>query len=400
MTDTLVRDPAADVRDEIQAASHVPEAIDKIWFHKTASAVIDAGRCVGCGGCIAACPSRSIRVGTDGHPTLVRMCTGCSACWDYCPLAGLRCERLAGEGVGPVLAAYSARAVEPAAGAQDGGVVTALLASLLEQGEIDAALVTRRLDAFHGEPSLVTTSAEVREAAGSVYHQAHPLEALNRPLPAGVRRLAVVGTPCQLSVLSALRRFPWRYRRSAAEAVTLTVGLFCTRSFDPARLMLALAAAGTDLGSVERLDVRDGVLRALDRAGRPLLERPASDLRDAALRGCDECADFAALTADIAVGNVGSEPGSSAVLVRTAAGERAWATAVSALEAAPLHDLEPLTRAARRNRRQAEGVLPRAFKPDGPMWISYAEHLAAYAGTDRAPVPVPPHRSHHYEVSC
>src|SRR5262245_65559634 len=87
-------DPARDVRDDIMDANGVPELLDKIWFHKTASAVIDADRCVGCGACIAACPSKSIGVGTDGLPTLVRMCTGCSACWDYCPMAGFRPEKL------------------------------------------------------------------------------------------------------------------------------------------------------------------------------------------------------------------------------------------------------------------------------------------------------------------
>ena len=87
-------DPARDVRDDIMDANGVPELLDQIWFHKTASAVIDADRCVGCGACIAACPSRSIGVGTDGLPTLVRMCTGCSACWDYCPMAGFRPEKL------------------------------------------------------------------------------------------------------------------------------------------------------------------------------------------------------------------------------------------------------------------------------------------------------------------
>ncbi len=404
MSLAALRDPAADVRDDVAARSGVAELANKIWFHKTAAAVIDAGRCVGCGGCIAACPSRSIEVGTDGHPTLVRMCTGCSACWDFCPLAGLRVEHLTGGPVagalGAVRAAYSARAVHPAEGSQDGGVVSALVASLLERGAVDAAIVTRRRDAFHGEPFLATTPAEVREAAGSVYHQGHPLALLNRPLPPGVERIAFVGTPCQLAVLRALQRFPWRRRQSVAGAVNLTVGLFCTRSFDPMELMRAVAAEGVNLASVEKLDVRDGTLTVRDRDGRGVLRRPASAFRGAALRGCDECADFTALSADIAVGNVGSPTGSSTVLVRTAAGEAAWSAAVPALHARPLEDLADVERAAASNRRRAERALPRPLDPDGPLWISYAEHLRAYGGTDRAPVPPPPHRSHHYEVSC
>src|SRR6188472_4000337 len=135
-------DPARDVRDDIMDANGVPELLDKIWFHKTASAVIDADRCVGCGACIAACPSRSIGIGTDGLPTLVRMCTGCSACWDYCPMAGFRPEKLNRQDpdnpIGEVQQAVSARAVARPDGAQDGGAVTALLATLMERGVIDA----------------------------------------------------------------------------------------------------------------------------------------------------------------------------------------------------------------------------------------------------------------------
>src|SRR3954465_233775 len=128
-------DPARDVRDDIMDANGVPELLDKIWFHKTASAVIDADRCVGCGACIAACPSKSIGVGSDGLPTLVRMCTGCSACWDYCPMAGFRPEKLnhqdAEDPVGPMQQAVSARALARPDGAQDGGAVTTLLATLI-----------------------------------------------------------------------------------------------------------------------------------------------------------------------------------------------------------------------------------------------------------------------------
>ena len=48
-------------------AAGAPEMYDKIWFHKTSTAVIDADRCVGCGACIAACPVEVDR-GRDRRP--------------------------------------------------------------------------------------------------------------------------------------------------------------------------------------------------------------------------------------------------------------------------------------------------------------------------------------------
>jgi len=404
MTDTLVHDPAADVRDEIMASSGVPEPLDKIWFHKTAAAVIDADRCVACGACIAACPSRSIAVGSDGAPTLVRMCTGCSACWDYCPFAGLRVERLSRQDpddpAGEVRAAVSARAVARAEGAQDGGAVTALLATLLERGFIDGAVLTRRVDAFVGTPVLATSPEEVRAAAGSVYHQSHTLALLNENAPAGVERIAFVGTPCQISGLRALQRFPWKSRDTLAAKVVLAVGLFCTRSFDPKRLIPAIAGAGVDLRRVRKIDVRDGRLVAADDGGKELLSRPVRDFRSAALRGCDECADFAALGADIVVGNLGSEPGQSTVLVRTDAGMDAWVRAAGAFDETPLDDLEPVRSLAAKNLSRARRTLQREHDPEGSLWISYEEHLADHEGTERAPVSPPRFRSHHYTVAC
>lgn len=421
---SLLADPAADIRDEIAAANGMPELADKIWFHKTASAVIDAGRCVGCGSCIAACPSRSIGVGEDGRPTLVRMCTGCSACWDYCPLAGLRVERLGLDtlaadgsptdadgsptdadselaGLGLVRAAYSARAARPADRAQDGGVVTGLLAELLDLGYVDGVLVTRRVDAFRGEPYVALSADAVREAAGTVYHQSHALGALNDPLPAGVKRLAFVGTPCQVSGLRALQRFPWRYRRSTAGAVVLAVALFCTRSFEPRDLELAVAGSGVDTSRVARIDIRGAELVARGRGAEVLLRRPVRDFRHTALKGCDECADFTGLAADLAMGSHGSEPGMTTVLVRTAAGGEAMERGANALVLGPLTSLEAVASTAARDRRRAEGALERKLDLQGPLWISYTEHLRAYGGTaGRAPAKPPPFRSQHYDVSC
>ncbi len=403
-------DPAADVRDGIAARSGVPELSGKIWFHRTAAAVIEPGRCVGCAGCIAACPSGSIGIDDDGRPTLVRMCTGCSSCWDFCPLAGLRTERLhvlsldggqePAEGLGPVRAAYRARARQRAATAQDGGVVTALLAALLERGLLDGALLSRRLDAFRGESILTTSPEEVRACAGSVYDQSLPLALLTDPLPEGVRRLALVGTPCQVTAFRALERFPWGRRPAATGSVGLTIALFCTRSFDPVRLRSLLRRRGVDPRQVARIDVREGVLFAESGDGLVLARAPVAELEAAGLRGCDECADFAGVAADLAVGSRGSPDGQTTVLVRTARGEEAWEAVRDVLDWEPLDDLGPVALAARRNRRRALRHLRRTYAPEGPLWVGYREHLDAYAGTDRASVAPPPHRSHHYRLSC
>ena len=419
-------DPAADLRDEIAVAGGMPELPDKIWFHKTAAAVIDAERCVGCGGCIAACPSRSIGVAEDGKPTLVKMCTGCSACWDYCPLAGLKTEALhapasgAGDETAPANGAPGSAAEDGtaasielgridsswsvagranAAGVQDGGAVTALLCQLLATGFLDGAIVTRRVDAFRGEPFLATSPDEVRAAAGSVYHQSHPLKVLNEPLGKGVERIAFVGTPCQISVLRALQRFPWKYRRSSAGAVVLAIGLFCTRSFDPDALEEAVGAAGVTTSKVARVDVRDGEL-VVRSASTELLRRPVKELYAAGLKGCDECADFTGLGADLAVGNLASEPGRSTVLVRTQAGRDAWAAATGALDVRPLEELTPVVRTAARDRRRAVRSLARPFDPEGPLWTSYTEHLDLYEDTARSVQAPAEFRSHHFEVTC
>ena len=399
-------DPAFEIRDGLAVASGMPELDDKIWFHKTAAAVIDAGRCIGCGGCIAACPSDSITTAADGRPTLHKMCTGCSACWDYCPVAGFRPEKMAtlvngpqGDDFGPVEGAYSAKGAEDPEKVQDGGAVTALLIALLESGEIDGAVVTKRLDAFRGETIIATTAEQIRAAGGSVYNQTNALAALGTPLPPGIEKLAYVGTPCQISVLRALQRFPWRYRESSANKVVLAIGLFCTRSFEPAKLMRELLERGENIADVKKVDIREGKLYLHGETG-AREAGPVKEFRKATLGGCDECTDFAGRTADLVVGNMGSVPGRSTVLVRSEAGRKAWARAEAAMDSAPLEDLEPLKKMEARNRRNAIAAMEREYEPTGPLWISYSEHLENYMGTEREPVESPPFRSHHYDVSC
>jgi coenzyme F420 hydrogenase subunit beta len=417
----------------------IEEAPGKVWFWDLEQAVIDADRCVQCGVCVAACPTDSIGIGEDDLPKLVKMCTGCSLCWDFCPRGGLRHEATwklgsarqtedsnsgaepsfnldtahqngsngsgAGhdfimgngngrsiDGIGRVHESYSARVDPMVEGAQDGGVVSALLISLLEAGEIEGALVARESEEepWKGEAFLATTPEDVRECAGSFYNQTLALAHVDfkgYELPPNPR-IAVVGTPCEIEGIKAMQARPWTWGSSQVEAITLTIALLCTKSFNYEKLMLEEVRdkRGVDLDNVGRVDVIRGKLIVQDRDGETIFEEPIRDFHGAALKGCDECADFMGHAADISVGSVGSADGYSSVLIRTEEGLDAFSCVREKLLTRSLDKPQALDKLDALDKRVAFSSLKRAFDPDAPLFIDYEEHLSNYAGTDRAPV--------------
>jgi len=377
----------------------IDEAPGKVWFWDLEKAVIDADRCVQCGVCVAACPTDSIGIGEDGLPQLVKMCTGCSLCWDFCPRGGLQYEatwKITGaesiEGMGRVEESYTARVRQRIDGVQDGGFVSALLISLLEAGEIDGALLARESETerWKGEAFLATTPEEVRGCAGSFYNQTLALEHVDfkeYDLPPNPR-IAVVGTPCEIEGIKAMQARPWTWGSSRVEAITLTIALLCTKSFNYEKLMLEEIRdkRGVDLDNVGRVDVVRGKMIVQDLRGATIFEEPIRDFHGAALKGCDECADFMGHAADISVGSVGSADGYSSVLLRSEVGLAAFESVRDRLELRPLDKPQALDKLDGLDKRVAFSSLKRAFDPDAPLFIDYEEHLNEYAGTDRAPV--------------
>ncbi|WP_135663671.1 Coenzyme F420 hydrogenase/dehydrogenase, beta subunit C-terminal domain [Halorhabdus rudnickae] len=394
----------------------------KVRFRHLDEAVIEADRCVQCGTCVAACPSNSIGIAdSDRRPTLVKMCTGCSRCWDTCPRAGLRYERLAtlegadpedvADGIGHVEDAYAASAAEDVPDAQHGGVVTALLAALLDDPEgIDGAIVAREATDGTGlaAPKLATTPAEVRAGAGTLFTQPLQLTELREliaeaDLPADPS-LGLVGTPCVIEGVTALDRSPYRETRfdepRPLDHVDLTIALTCTQALDDEGLEHVLAreynlspdeVTGLDLvGQGIRIDLADG---GEERA-------PLADFAGAILSGCLECADATGQTADLTVGTVGTGQGESTLLVRTERGEIAFDRAESALETRQLDDLGPVEQLAAWNADRAREAMAREYDPEGELSIPHMAHREAYDGTDRAPVAFNPARVHQYEEWC
>jgi coenzyme F420 hydrogenase subunit beta len=395
------------IRDQM---NDIDEAPGKVWFWELEQAVIEADRCVQCGACVAACPSDSIGVGDDGLPKLVKMCTGCSLCWDFCPRGGMRHEATwgllqpaddpvgwkvtgapGGNGLGPVHQSWTARARPGVPGAQDGGLVSALLIGLLEAGAIDGALVAResRTEPWKGEPYLARTPEEVVACAGSFYNQTMALAALDlkgHDLPPRPR-IAVVGTPCEVEAIRAMQARPWSWGAQRVDAVLLTVALLCTKSFNYEKLMVGeiQRQRGIPLEKVGKVDVIHGKLLVEDLDGNTLVSEPVRDFHGAALKGCDECADFLGRAADISVGSVGSEDGWSSVLVRTEVGLQAVERVRDRLELRDLDRVEALHKLDALDKRIALESLQRPFDPAAPLFVDFEEHVRAYAGSDRAP---------------
>jgi coenzyme F420 hydrogenase subunit beta len=380
----------------------IDEAPGKVWFWDLEKAVIDADRCVQCGVCVAACPTDSIGIGEDDLPELIKMCTGCSLCWDFCPRGGLQYEstwKITGgrngksvEGMGRVEESYTARVRQRIDGVQDGGFVSALLVSLLEAGEIDGALLAREsaTERWKGEAFLATTPEEVRACAGSFYNQTLALGHVDfddYDLPPNPR-IAVVGTPCEIEGIEAMQARPWTWGSSKVEAITLTIALLCTKSFNYEKLMLEEIRdkRNVDLDNVGRVDVIRGKMIVQDLEGATVFEEPIRTFHGAALKGCDECADFMGHAADISVGSVGSADGYSSVLLRSEEGLAAFDSVRDRLELRPLDKPQALDKLDGLDKRVAFDSLKRAFDPNAPLFIDYETHLSDYAGTDRAPV--------------
>jgi coenzyme F420 hydrogenase subunit beta len=421
------------IREEM---SGIEEAPGKTWFWELEAAVIDAGRCIQCGACVAVCPSDSIGIGGDDLPELVKMCTGCSLCWDFCPRGGLRYEatyRLieetpvtlsprrngngarppgdavspppdapdsgwtisggpASNGLGVVRDSYSARVAVEMQGAQDGGVVSAILMAAIEAGQLDGVLLAREDDnkPWKGVAHLARTPDEVAASAGSFYNQTMALGHLDldrHDLPPDPR-IAVVGTPCEVQGIRAMQARPWTWGKSRVDAVVLTIALLCTKSFDYRGLMLRELRdqRGVLLSQVGKVDVIHGRMIVEDREGNRLVDEPVRDFHGAALKGCDECADFLGHGADISVGSVGSDEGYSSVLVRTEPGRTAFELARDRLEIRGLDSVEPLHKLSGFDKKIALQTLSRPFDPDGPLFVDFEEHLRSYGDTDRAPV--------------
>jgi coenzyme F420 hydrogenase subunit beta len=306
------------------------------------------GLCHRCGGCVTFCSAvnyGALELDADGKPRYgeIEKCIECGLCHAICPeIDELEKETRERVGwttpIGRVIETTVARATDPAVrrAATDGGVVTALLLHLLERGRIDGAIVTKQDGPFRRRPFLATTTEEIKQAAGFFFDTSHgmkdfgdrymthsQIEEFDPMLKKGLKRVAFVGTPCQIKSVRRMQTLGL----VPADAVHICLGLFCSGNFtfgeEPRRRLAEIGDFAWE--DVRKVNIKEGLQIQLH--GGQTRTIALEDLEFMRRHACRYCPDYTAEFADIAFGGIGAEEGWTTVVIRSPLGRAAFADA-------------------------------------------------------------------------
>ncbi len=261
--------------------------------------------CIGCGACATICPTKSKRTRAYTYPTLEE--DGKKINQQF--LNGTYDETL---GIyNQILAAKSSIA------GQDGGVATSLLVSGMQKGIFDTAIVVQRTEGYQADAVVAENVDDLIKAKGTKYLRVKMLWLLNDLISSGKRKIAVVGTPCEVR---AIRKIQNSMLKSYPDLKLTIVGLFCFEAFDYDKLKIAVKnQMGVDLDKVEKTQIHKGKFIATVEGKEYAVA--VKDLAAAQEHGCNFCDDFSNKYADVSVGSVGSPEGYSTVIVRSDIGK-------------------------------------------------------------------------------
>jgi coenzyme F420 hydrogenase subunit beta len=222
---------------------------------------------------------------------------------------------------GPFRRMARARLRAPLAGAQWTGITTRLGEKLLACGQVEAvlAMAPAEDDRWRPVPVLVRRAEDMARCRGMRMGYAPLLALLDRARAEGVRRLAVIGIPCQVYALRALER------ELGFDALTV-IGTPCSDNTTTANFHDFLARLDARPEDITYLEFRADYhveLRFADGRRReiPFLKLPLADLPgDFFPLTCRTCVDYTNVLADLTVGYMGGS-GEQWVLARNARGE-------------------------------------------------------------------------------
>ncbi|MDM8537040.1 Coenzyme F420 hydrogenase/dehydrogenase, beta subunit C-terminal domain [Desulfobacterales bacterium HSG17] len=311
-------------------------------FDDLITEVQKSGLCHHCGGCVTFCTSinyGALELNDKGMPQYAdqEKCIECGLCYSICPEIDEMQEetkKVAGwvPPMGNVLETTVARATDPMIRnkATDGGVVTALLVHLLDRGHIDGAIVTKQIGPFVREPMLATTKQEIIDSAGFYFDSSHGVKHFGhdystyspsvqefRPMmQKGLRRVALVGTPCQIKTLRKIEAMGI----VPSDSIKYTLGLFCSGNFifDEAERKKLETLGKFKWTDVIKVNIKDELMIRLN--NNDLRAIPLEKIDFMKRYACKYCPDYASEYADVSFGGIGADEGWTTVITRSPVG--------------------------------------------------------------------------------
>jgi coenzyme F420 hydrogenase subunit beta len=323
----------------------------RTWsFADLESEVIKQGICGKCGGCVSFCSANRIGalvMDEAGFPSYgdKDKCLECGLCYMVCPQTHPMKDEVDEHfrwkpPIGNVLDVFSARSAhtEVRDRATDGGVVTSLLIHMLDKGLIDGAVVSVSADPLRRKAVVATTREELLQAAGSQFEESPHLEEVGKgyttyvPVvksiqdiaPKKVRKLAVVGTPCQIDAIRKMQIL----QITPSDMVTFAIGLFCMQCFEVGNLMEkeVIKSHKIKVEDIARVNIKEDFV--LKMKSGITIHIPLKEIEEIARPACLACRLFANDFADISVGGLGSPDGYTTVLIRSIKGKEMFADAL------------------------------------------------------------------------
>jgi coenzyme F420 hydrogenase subunit beta len=171
--------------------------------------------------------------------------------------------------------------------------------------------------------AVITSSDALIQHAGSRYAWWVPLLASLKEavVTRKYRRIAVVGVPCVARATQMIRTSNHDLLKPYAKAIRLVIGLFCTETFDYAKLVEGKLQSEQKIEpwEINRLDIK-GKMDVYLQDGEEVAI-PLADLEESVRPGCRVCTDFTAVEADVSAGAVGSPDGYTTLIVRNDIGK-------------------------------------------------------------------------------
>jgi coenzyme F420 hydrogenase subunit beta len=322
---------------------------ERLSFRTLNREVVETGICAACYGCVSFCTANELNVLAIEKDKPVycdeKNCLEDGICYLICPRTpdldkSLETKFQFREPIGFYTSLRSLRTTNEdiASVCCDGGVVTSLLKFLLDAKKIDGAVLSRKESPWNNEPIIATKFEDLLECAGSSLAQSRSVADLGdlttyAPIFSGLKgsnmldltKLAVVGTPCQISTIRKMQLL----RIVPSHMIRFTIGLFCYENFlmhNKGRKYFA-GKIGAKLEDIDKINLKDDfIIRMKD--GR-VVHIDLDDLSPIVRSACLACTDFSNYTADISVGGLGSADGYTTTLVRSRASQRLINQAIS-----------------------------------------------------------------------